>query len=150
MSILKVKAFCEKYNVSDGSLYCQRSQGNSKYTFEENGTVYIDESKIIEMRDKKRKLWNISHTYFYYFTYVIGIREFELAKQIEKRGFGKARSFTTFFSSVLFRIDDGSILSLSISGMRIKFVQFCDIYIPMIHEEFKNEELYKNRLKDLI
>lgn len=101
------------------------------------GQLYINIGKLESDRDELLRLWNVSHDYYYYLTYVCGFSHSQLAKALEKdiEEFG-FNTWMTYFSGEMFkRLDDKSLLALSAEPSKLRpFIEWCETAIPELHK----------------
>ena len=104
------------------------------------GQLYINIGKLESERDELLRLWNISHDYYYYLTYVCEFSHSQLARALEAdtEGFG-FNTWMVYLGSEMFkRLDDKSLLALSAEPSKLRpFIEWCETAIPEIHKTLK-------------
>ena len=151
--MITLKRFCDKYKISKESVYTKRSMGIAKewvFMSERDGLM-IDEDYLIKYREEADRLWLVSHDYYYYLNYVVGISDIDIARRLVKR-FKETNisGWSSWLTSDIFMIVNLSIISKIRNSKRIQFIEWAESVIPKLDKILKNEKEYKKRLKDMV
>lgn len=149
MKLITVPEFSALYGISVNNVYVMIHNDAREWIHRKDGKYMIDIEYLTEHQLYSKKLWLSSHDYYYYFTYVLGIKQFKLARIISEYFDESLYSWNEFFSNTLFKVVEKQITNTKISEQLLKFAEFSEIYIKKIHTRIRKNDKYKNLLNDL-
>ena len=140
--------FCTIHNITPMSVYVHHTKGVC-WTKKVGETLFVDDKYLEEVRNTRRRYWLSSHDYYYYFTYVLGIKQGTFAKQLSKMDGATYTNWNTFMQNYLFKVDERSITNTTIGKYLTNFLAACEEMIPKIHKKLRHDKEYQLRLKDM-
>lgn len=141
--------FEEWYGVPTDNVYVVMNKNNPEWITKSAEGNLIDEKYLVDLAKHRKKLWLASHDYYYYFTYVVGWTQSQLAKAVTKRSSRSKDVWMSFIACSMFKPVEFTLLTEHISSMLIEFVEYCETLIPIVHKIMWRDEGYLERLKDM-
>ena len=109
----------------------------------------IDVAYIQALHRERIRLWNMSHDYYYYFNYTVGVTDSEIARSLSAYVGRKAHTWTVYLSIDMFnRMDEISVLNTTLSDRMLDFIKWAEYMIPKV-ERIKLENSRINEEYDM-
>ena len=141
--------FCEKYNISTANIYAHHHNNVASWITKKDGNLFVDEEYLLHIQAERKRLWLLAHDYYFYFTYVLDVKPYTLAKSIAKKTNGSRHNWSTYLSESLFSPIVASFLNTTIAKYLTQFIAVCEEMIPTIHKKLRHDKEYQLRLKDM-
>lgn len=102
MSLLSLESFSALYNHSINSAQVAESKYNPDYIVRKGRKLYIDTKKFNAYQDEHSRIVDVAHSYYFYLSYVIGIKDSSMAWAISIDTKYTYESWLMFFKNTLF------------------------------------------------
>jgi len=141
-SIISVKEFCEKYGVTNNRIYVFLSK-NPKYkvteidNFTGRKIVKIDEKHLLDLQEKKIRLWHYCTNVYYELIDKYG-NDNNLSEELAKFGDFKKNDWYIFLRDGLFTLPGDDILKIYISDKQILLLKYAMI---LLNSKENNEDI---------
>lgn len=146
---ISVKEFSELYNVSEVNVHVIRFHKNPSWIKVVNKRTIIDVQYLLEHQEWQKKLWLSAHDYYFYFTHVFQVSQNFFSKIIAEFYDESYRSWYDFMQTGLFKTIEKSLIHTNISSQLLKFVEFCELFIPKLNRRFTTSEAFWDNYKDM-
>lgn len=141
---ISTMAMSEKYDLTIDALHAfSYANKGSVYTKKDGKNVLFNDSVLINAMNKKIKIWNASHDYYYWLRLDAKMNESVQARLLLKyTKLGTEQSWITFLNNGMWRpIDQESILCINTKKRYLDlYCQWCEEYIPKIKKKIRSKK----------
>jgi len=145
-----VQHFSKLYDIPETNIHVLRHNHNPEWIMKINGRTCIDEDYLIDHQRYAKKIWLSAHDYYYYFTHVLQLKQYFLAKVIAEFFEENRESWNEYMRNGLFKTIEKSMISTNIPKQLLKFVEFSEIFIKKLHVRLRKQKKYQDYLGDMI